>query len=164
MNMTTLPPVAQALAEKGAPFRLFYHQRPIRSLEQAAAERGQRPEQVIRSIVFRLAADEFVLVLAAGPGQLDWGRLRAHLGRSRMTMARPEEVLAATGYPIGAVGPFGLAQPLRLLADRRVFAPEEVSFGSGERNVAVIMRQEDFRRALGEVEIGDFMKAQENSP
>lgn len=115
--------------------------------------------QVVRSIVFRLGKDEFIMVLAAGPGQLAWPAIRAHVGRSRMTMAKPEEVLAVTGYRIGTVGPFGLAQPLRILADQRVFEPDEVSFGSGERNVAIIMRQEDFRRALGDVETGDFMAA-----
>ncbi len=161
MNMEheTLPPVARALAAQGLPFRIFRHQQPIRSLEQAAAERGQQPEQIVRSILFRLKKGEFILVLAAGPGQLSWPAIRAHVGRSRMTMARPEEVLAVTGYRIGTVGPFGLAQPVRLLADRRVFLPEEVSFGSGEPNVAVIMRQEDFRRALDQVESGDFMAA-----
>ncbi len=153
-----LPPVARALAERGLPFQVFRHAGPIRSLEQAAAERGQRPEQVIRSILFRLSDEEFVLVLAAGPGRLSWPAIRAHLKRSRVTMAKPEEVLNVTGYPVGAVGPFGLARPLRILADRRVFLPEEVSFGSGERGVAVIMQQEDFRRALGEVEVGDFME------
>ncbi len=152
-----MPPVAQALAARGFAFRVFRHPQPIRSLEAAAAARGQQPEQIIRSILFRLPGDEFVLVLAAGPGQLSWPAIRAHLGRSRITMARPEEVLAVTGYPIGAVGPFGLAQPVRILADERVFAPAEVSFGSGERNVAIIMRQEDFQRALGPIEHGLFI-------
>lgn len=157
MNMTNLPPVARALAAQNIPFRIFRHDNPIRSVQQAAAERGQDPMQVVRSIVFRLHGDEFVMVLAAGPGQLSWPAIRAHLGISRMTMAKPEEVLAVTGYRIGTVGPFGLARPLRMLADQRIFEPEEVSFGSGERNVAIIMQQADFRHALGEVETGDFM-------
>ncbi len=159
MDMTSLPPVARALAARQIPFRVFRHASPIRSLEQAAADRGQTPDQIIRSLVFRLGKDEFIMALAAGPGQLSWPAIRAHLGRSRMTLARPEEVLTVTGYRIGTVGPFGLARPLRLLADRRVFLPPEVSFGSGEANVAIIMRQEDFQRALGEIESGDFMAA-----
>ncbi len=54
---------------------------------------------------------------------------------------------------LGAVGPFGLPSPLRVLVDESVPALEELSYGSGERGVAIIMRGKAFMRALGEVEI-----------
>src|SRR5512141_2995923 len=105
-----------ALDEMGIPYRLFQHSGRVESLEQAAAERGQRPGQVVRSLLFRLgggecapgAAEEkpcFVMVLAAGPQQLAWPALRRQLGANRITMATPEEVLAVTGYVIGSVTP-----------------------------------------------------------
>ena len=152
------PPVSVALEQLGVPHRVFRHLGPVSSLEQAALERGQRPEQVIRSLVFRLGAGEFVMVLVAGPAQVSWPALRAHLGRSRISMASEEEVLAATGYRVGAVSPFGLPAPLRLLADESVFLPDEVSIGSGERGMTVILLSEDLRRALGAVEIGSFLQ------
>ena len=152
------PPVSLALERLGIPHRVFRHSGPVSSLEQAALERGQRPGQVIRSLVFRLGAGEFVMVLVAGPAQVYWPALRAHLGRSRISMANEEEVLAATGYRVGAVSPFGLPVPLRLLADESVFFPDEVSIGSGERGVSVILLSADLRRALGEVEIGHFLQ------
>ncbi len=154
--MTLEPPVARALTALGLPHRVFVHLGPVHSLEQAAVERGQTPEQVIRSIVFRLGKDEFVMVLMAGPQQVSWPALRRTLGQSRVTMAREEEVLAATGYAIGAVAPFGLPRPMRVLADENVFAPEEVSIGSGVRGTTIILRSDDLRRALGEVEVGRF--------
>ena len=113
-------PVTQALDRAGVPYRFFRHTGVVRSLEQAAQERGQQPQQVVRSLLFRLAEDEFVMVLVAGPRQLSWPRLRAYLGTKRMTMATDEEVLQVTGYPPGAVSPFGLPQPLRLLVDPAV--------------------------------------------
>ena len=48
-------PVTHYLDEKGIKYRFFMHPGAVHSLEQAAAERGQRPEQIIRSIVFRLS-------------------------------------------------------------------------------------------------------------
>jgi len=153
----TETPVTRELSARGIPFRLFSHPGPVRTLEQAAEERGQQPGQVIRSILFRLADDQFVLALAAGPEQISWGRLRAHLGVTRMTMATPEEVLQQTGYPTGAVGPFGLPAPLRMLADDSVFAPDEISLGSGVRNTTVILSSADLRRALPQVEVGCFV-------
>ncbi len=149
-------PVTRALKQMQIPYRLFRHPGPVQSLEQAARERGQRPEQIVRSILFRLAKDEYVMVLIAGGRQVRWQTLRRYLGRSRLTMARPEEVLAVTGYPRGAVSPFGLPRPLRILADESIFAEEEISIGSGERGVTVIMRSDDLRRALGDVETGRF--------
>lgn len=149
-------PVTQALNKLDIPYRTFQHSGPVHSLEQAAQERGQQPEQVIRSIVFRLAQDEYVMVLMAGPQQISWAALRQYIGRSRLTMAKREEVLHVTGYELGAVAPFGLPQPMRILADESIFVPDEVSIGSGVRGTAVIMRSADLRRALRGVEMVQF--------
>ena len=129
-------------------------------MAEAAAEREQDVNQLIRSILFRVGKDDFILVIVAGPSQLSWSALRAHLGQSRMTMATKDEVKSVTGYPIGTVAPIGLARPLRLLADKNVFIPEEISFGSGQREAAIIMKNQDFQKVLGEVEIGEFVKTE----
>jgi len=101
------PPISIILQNLGIPHRVFRHEGPVTSLEQAARERGQRPGQVVRSILFRMSAGEYAMVLAAGPEQVSWKALRKVLGRSRITMAKEEEVLAVTGYHIGTVGPSG---------------------------------------------------------
>jgi Cys-tRNA(Pro)/Cys-tRNA(Cys) deacylase len=151
-------PVTRVLDAQGIPYRLFTHPGQIHSLEQAAQERGQHPEQVVRSILFRLASDQFVMVLAPGPRQISWPALRQHLGITRMSMASPDEVLERTGYLPGAVSPFGLPAPMRILVDQGVFAEEEISIGSGVRNTTVIMKSTDLRRALDEVENGCFVE------
>lgn len=138
------------------PYRVFEHPSPPASLEQAAAERGQQPSQVIRSILFRHEREYYVMVLIAGPGQVNWKRVRAHLGVSRLSMATGPEVRAVTGYEIGAVNPLGLLQPVRLLADESVFQHEEISIGSGVRGSAIILKSNDLKRAVGEIEIGRF--------
>ncbi len=156
--MTDSTPVSRALVDLKTPHRLFRHPGPIGSLEQAARERGQSPDQVVRSIVFRIAKDDYVMVLMAGARQVQWPTLRRHLGQSRVTMANEEELLAATGYEIGAVSPFGLPKPMRILLDESVLAQEEVSIGSGVRGVTVILRAGDLKRALGEVTVGNFSR------
>ncbi len=162
----TLPietPVARELQARGIPFRLFHHPGPLHSLQQAAEERGQQPHQVVRSIVFRLAEDRFVMVLAAGPDQISWPALRKHLGVSRLSMASEAEVLAQTGFVRGAVAPFGLPVPadperrMRILVDVSIYRESEVSLGSGVRNTAVILRTEDLRHALEGAEVGCFV-------
>lgn len=154
--MTDSTPVTRALDRKGIPYRLFKHPGQVYSLEQAAAERGQRPGQVVRSLLFRLAKDEYVMVLVAGPAQVSWPALRKYLDQSRLTTASEEEVLSVTGYPRGAVSPLGLPSPVRILVDRGVLAEEEISIGSGVRNVSVILRSADLMKAIEPVEVGDF--------
>lgn len=149
-------PVTRYLDEKGIPYRFFKHSGEVHSLEQAARERGQRVEQVVRSIVFKLSRGGFVMVLVAGEKQVSWHALRRHLGTSRISMATEAEVLQVTAYPLGAVSPFGTLQPLRTLVDQGALTQLEISIGSGVRYTTVILRREDFIRALGQVEVGDF--------
>lgn len=146
-------PVTRALDTLQIPYRIFQHPGPVESLEQAARERGQLPEQVIRSLVFRITQDEYVMVLMAGATQVNWNVLRKFLKVSRVTMANQEELRAVTGYEIGAVSPFGLPQQMRILADPNVFAPDRVSIGSGVRGTTVILASVDLKRALVELEI-----------
>jgi Cys-tRNA(Pro)/Cys-tRNA(Cys) deacylase len=149
-------PAVQYLQQQNIPHRVFVHPGPIRSLEQAAKERDQQPEQVVRSILFRLSEDEFVMVLMAGPRQISWKALRRYLSQSRLTMAKDEEVLLVTGYQTGAVSPFGLPAPVRTLVDTSVKEQEEVSIGSGVRGTTVIMHTTDLLRALPDAEIDNF--------
>jgi Cys-tRNA(Pro)/Cys-tRNA(Cys) deacylase len=154
--MPNLPPAAIALDNIGIPYRLFEHDRPPKSVEEAASQRRQSPDQVVRSIVFRLNADDFIMVMMAGPGQISWKKLRGYLGISRISMASPDEVLAVTGYVRGAVTPFGLPKKLRTLADNSIFDQGEVSLGSGRRGTAIIIKSTDLKSALEGVEIGKF--------
>lgn len=147
------PPVSIALEALGVPHKIFRHETPVTSFEQAASDRGQRPSQVVRSILFRVSEDEFVMALVAGPAQVSWKLLRKHLSRSRISMATEEEVFTVTGYRIGTVGPFGLLNQLKVLIDAGVTLEDEISIGSGIRNTAVILKSADLRHALSNAEV-----------
>jgi Cys-tRNA(Pro) deacylase len=149
-------PAARVLDLLGIPYRLFEHSSPPESFEEAARQRGQSPAQIVRSILFRLAEGQFIMVLMAGPGQISWKYLRTFLGTSRLSMASEAEVLADTGFVRGAVTPLGLPHPMRILADQSVFMPTEISIGSGVRGVAIILKPTDLQGALSQLEIGKF--------
>jgi Cys-tRNA(Pro) deacylase len=147
------PPASIALDQLNIPHQIFRHERPVTSFEQAASDRNQRPEQIVRSILFQIRPGEFLMVLMAGPAQIDWRTLRQLVKRSRVRMATEEEVLEVTGYRVGTVSPFGLKNPIKILIDETVLKEEEVSLGSGVRSVAIIMKSADIQRALGNLEI-----------
>jgi len=71
-------------------------------------------------------------------------------------MASEEEVLSVTGYPRGAVAPFGLTQPVKIIVDQSVLEQHVISMGSGIRGTAIILKSVDLIHALGDCEIGEF--------
>ena len=149
-------PATRYLQEREIPYRLFLHTGPVNSLEQAAAERGQQPEQVVRSIVFRVSENEFIMVLVAGPAQIPWKELRRRLGQNRLTMATEEELLRVTGCVHGTVSPFGLPHPMRVLVDQNILTQPEVSLGSCRRGLALILSPADLIAAIDSPEIIDL--------
>ena len=160
----TNPPVSLALEKLNIPHSIFQHETPVDSFEKAASDRGQRPSQIVRSILFRITEDEFALVLAAGPGQISWKLLRKLLGRSRITMATEAEVLEVTGYRTGTVGPFGLKRQARVLVEAGVLKEAEVSIGSGMKDTAVILKSADLMKALDGAEVVDLFENTEGEP
>jgi len=150
---TIKPPASIALDQFGIPHRIFRHETPVTSFEQAASDRNQRPEQIVRSILFQVRPGEFVMVLMAGRDQVDWKKLRQLVKRSRVRMATEEEVLEVTGYRIGTVSPFGMRHQIQVLLDASVLREDEISIGSGVRNTAIVMKSRDVKNALGDVEI-----------
>src|SRR5512147_1622638 len=123
------PPASIALEKLNIPHRVFKHEKPLMSFEQAASDRKQRPEQIVRSILFQVRPGEFVMVLMAGRDQIDWKKLRQLVKRSRIRMATEEEVLEITGYRIGTVSPFGTKALVKVLIDESVLKEEEISIG-----------------------------------
>lgn len=155
------PPASLALDSLGVEHRVFTHGTAVHSFEEAASARSQRPEQVVRSILFQIRAGEFVMVLVAGSAQVNWKKLRELVKRSRIRMATEEEVLEVTGYRVGTVSPFGVASQPKILIDASVLKEEEVSIGSGVRDTAIILKSADLRRALKDAEV---VSLAENSP
>ena len=153
--MESSTPVTQTLDQLGVDYQLHLHTTQLRSLDQAAEERGLDPGQIVRSLVFRLEDGSFIMVLMSGPAKVAWSKLRHHLGISRMTTASADEVREITGYETGAVSPYGLPRPLRLLADRGILDHEVLSIGAGIRNAGVILKRADLLRTL-KPELGDF--------
>ena len=156
--MIDQPPASMALEKLNIPHRVFMHENPLMSLEQAAPELNQRRDQIVRIILFQVRSEEFLMVLVAGRDQEDWRKLRQLVKRSRVRMATEEEVLEVTGYRVGTVSPFGIKTPVKILIDNSVLQEEEISLGSGTRQMAIIMKSADVQRALGNPEIVSLLE------
>ena len=105
---------------------------PTPTVAAAAKAVGTTPEHIVKTVVF-MVQGEPMLVIASGTAKADTRALARHLGvsRKRIRIARPDEVLAATGYPVGAVPPLGHRQPLPTVLDEGVLQHDVVYAGGG---------------------------------
>jgi Cys-tRNA(Pro) deacylase len=120
----------------------------VRSLAEAAAARGMRPEQVVKSLVVRRGDDDYLFVLVPGDRTISWPKLRDLLGVSRLSMPDAAAALAATGYERGTITPFGSTTAWPVVADERLRG-QEISLGGGASGVTIVADGDDVVRVLG---------------
>lgn len=130
----------------GIPFTVTRHG-PVRSLEEAAAARGVRPADIVKSLVVRRGEGEYVFVLVPGDRQFSWPKLRALLGTNRLSMPDAAVAQEVTGYERGTITPFGSRQPWPVVADATV-AGRTVSLGGGAHGVALTVEGDDVIRVF----------------
>lgn len=119
---------------------------PVRSLEEAAAARGVEPAAVVKTIVVRLADDDYRFVLVPGNREIAWPKLRALLGLNRLSMPSADVALGVTGYVRGTITPLGSTTSWPVVADASLDGP--VSVGGGAHGVALTVDAAELVRAL----------------
>ncbi|MGB7861051.1 MAG: YbaK/EbsC family protein, partial [Acidimicrobiia bacterium] len=109
---------------------------PVGSLDEAARLRGVTRSQVIKTMVVRRNANDYVFVLVPGDRVIDWPKLRNVLGERRLSMADADEALAVTGYERGTITPLGASTMWPVFADQRLQGGM-VSVGGGAHGVSI---------------------------
>jgi Cys-tRNA(Pro) deacylase len=140
-------PATRAARAAGLVFRVVRTERPG-SAEESASLQGIEVGQLVRTIVVRRGAGDYVFVLVPGGRQIDWPKLRAHLGVSRMSLPDEAEAREATGYERGAITPFGSATPWPVVADSAVRGLTGVAIGGGARGVNLHLAASDLLATL----------------
>lgn len=138
----------RALEESGVAYTITEHG-PVGSLEEAAAARGLRPEQVLKTLVVRRGEGDYLFVLVPGGRQIAWPRLRRLLGVSRLSLPDKDVAREVTGYERGTITPFGAWHAWPVVADTHVQGAGTVSIGAGAPGVAATLDADELVRALG---------------
>lgn len=141
------PPGATAADALGLPYELRSVE-GVRSVEEAAAATGVAPEQLLKTLVIRRADDDFVFVLVPGPRSIDWPKLRAHLGVSRLSLPDADTAREATGYERGTITPLGSSRAWPVVADASIPGTGPVTLGSGRRGTAMLFDADALLGAL----------------
>jgi prolyl-tRNA editing enzyme YbaK/EbsC (Cys-tRNA(Pro) deacylase) len=123
----------------------------------AARAVGCTRAEIVKSLVF-VCDGRPVLALVPGDKRADAQRLSAAAGAGYARVAKPDEVVSATGFQPGAVAPFPSPNVSRVLMDRSLLRHEIVWIGAGSDSHMAGLRPSDLAR-LAKAEIGDLTEA-----
>jgi Cys-tRNA(Pro) deacylase len=118
------------------------------SVEESAGLQGIEVGHLLRTIVVRLGEGDYVFVLVPGGRQIDWPKLRGHLGVKRLSLPNAERARAVTGYERGAITPFGSREAWPVVADEGIAGLGRVAIGGGARGVNLHVDAADLLAAL----------------
>ena len=123
------------------------------SVAEAAVAAKASPDDFIKSIVF-IAEGEAVIAIVRGIHKADPQKVSEYVGKEAR-IAKPEEVLEKTGYPVGGVPP--VSTDVKTLIDPEVMKQEAVIGGGGSDKALLKITTEEIQR-LTEGEIVNVKK------
>lgn len=146
----------ETLEGTGLAFEVVRTER-ARSAEESASFQGIELSQLLRTIVLRRGDNDYIFVLVPGGRAIDWPKLRAHLKVSRLSLPDQAEAEAATGYPRGAITPFGATTAWPVIADASIPKEATVAIGGGGHGVNLHLKASDLISHLG-AEVAEVTK------
>ena len=134
------------------------------TVEDAAQAVRTSPSQIVKTLLF-LINGEPVVAITCGTSRIDRRTIAAYfeVGRKRVKLADAEAVLEMTGYPVGAVPPFGLRQQIQTLIDPSVLEHPEVYAGGGAIDTLLRISPTEIVRVTGAVVLDLLGTSQENN-
>jgi len=128
--------VADFLHSARAEARLEEFPEESPTVRDVAKALGVDPCQIVKTLVF-VCDGRPVVVLVPGDRRADGAKVARAVGAVSARVATRDEVLAATGFPPGAVAPFPLPAVETILLERTLLAEDTVWVGAGsERHLA----------------------------
>ena len=128
--------VAEFLKRAGVDARVEEFPEGTPTAGAAAKAVGASRAQIVKSLVF-VCDGRPILALVPGDRRADESKIAAAAGARNARVARPDEVLAATGFEPGGVAPFPASGISRVVMAGELLAHDRVWIGAGsERHMA----------------------------
>ncbi|MEZ3155397.1 YbaK/EbsC family protein [Microbacterium sp. BWR-S6Y] len=140
--------VAASLAAAGISGEIIVLPDAASTAALAAAALGVEVGAIANSLVF-WSDDEPLLVMTSGAHRVDTAALAERLGRGAIRRATPEQVLAATGQPIGGVAPTGHPAALTTVVDEDLAAFDEIWAAGGTPHTVFPLTFDELVRLTG---------------
>lgn len=140
-------PALVALHGSGLRYEVVRTER-ARSAQESADLQGVPLGALLRTIVVRRGADDYVFVIVPAGRRFDWPKLREHLGVRRLTLPDADEARAATGYERYTITPFGATRAWPVIVDAAAMAHDPVAIGGGGFGINIHLAPTDLAAHL----------------
>lgn len=107
------------------------------SVEEAAQAVNGRTEDFVKNICLIDPQDRLIVAIVKGEDRVSREKVAEALKVGKPRLAKPDEILAKTGYPVGGTPSFGYSATF--LVDRRVLSNTIVYTGGGSQTSLVKM-------------------------
>jgi prolyl-tRNA editing enzyme YbaK/EbsC (Cys-tRNA(Pro) deacylase) len=139
------------LVSKGIWHRFIEFDDPVRTVEEAA--RKVSADRIIKSIVLVGSDKKPVLAILPARSRISYRKIKTLLKVKDVRLAKPDEVLEHSGYPVGGVPPFNKIN--RILLDPTVQRNTRSIAGGGDPDKLVELETRDILEFLDPI-IADF--------
>jgi Cys-tRNA(Pro) deacylase len=149
--MTWPEPVARVsavLEQAAVDARIEQFEAGTPTARDAARAVGCELAQIVKSIVL-VCDGAYVLALVPGDRRADLPAVAEITGASEVRVARPDEVVHATGFEPGGVAPFPQRAVTRTLIDRSLLQWEIVWIGAGTASHMAALAPAELARLAG---------------
>jgi Cys-tRNA(Pro) deacylase len=140
-------PAIAAIEAAGISHRVVRTELP-ETAEQSASLQEIPLDALLRTIVVRRGADDYLFVLVPAGRRFDWPKLRAHLGIKRISLPDADEARDVTGYVRYTITPFGSTRAWPVIVDAVAMSQPVVSVGGGIRGTNLHLAPADLVTAL----------------
>jgi prolyl-tRNA editing enzyme YbaK/EbsC (Cys-tRNA(Pro) deacylase) len=137
--------VAEFLRKHAAEARIEEFTEGTPTAVDAARAAGCKLGQIVKSVV--LACDaRYIVALIPGDRRADVAKVARAAECAKVRIAKPDEVLAATGFEVGAVAPFPLPRIEHVYVDRTLLGHKRVWVGAGSTKHMAVLAPADLVR------------------
>ena len=142
MKPATAPSALKVQAVLGPTFEVLEFEESTRTSQDAAAAVGCTVAEIAKSLIFKSAEGQAVLVIASGVNRVDEKKVAALLGQ-KIGRADADFVRDRTGYAIGGVPPVGHASTPIVLIDTDLMQFSHVWAAAGTPNAVFRLTPDD---------------------
>lgn len=111
----TVESVRKNIEEAGYNLEIVEFDSSTATVELAAKTLGVEPARIAKTMAIRLKERD-ILILSKGDVKIDNRKFKDYF-KEKARFIKPEDIMEATGHPIGGVCPLGLSKPLDIYLD-----------------------------------------------